>query len=135
MCGEDKPLEAFNTHASRGHQHYCKECGSKRAREDYQNNKERYFKHAKARDQRMRAWLKEIKDHPCMDCGIKYPPMVMEFDHVRGTKTMGIAEMMRRRFAKAKIIAEVEKCELVCANCHRLRSIKSLEAAGEEVPV
>lgn len=59
---------------------------------------------------------------PCKDCGYKFHPEVMEFDHVpgRGKKVAGIAEVLH--WPLNRIIAEMAKCDLVCANDHRLRT-------------
>jgi hypothetical protein len=70
-----------------------------------------------------RAWLDDFKRGPCLDCGKSYPPVVMDFDHVRGAKVAGVSSMLRR-CAYDAIVAEIAKCDLVCANCHRLRTFK-----------
>jgi hypothetical protein len=63
------------------------------------------------------------KDRPCVDCGRIYPPYVMEWDHLPGSeKTLVIADVRRAAHARKRILAELEKCELVCANCHRERT-------------
>ena len=64
----------------------------------------------------------EMKSAPCADCGACYPPEVMEFDHVpgRGGKLHNISTLKTLR----AILAEAEKCELVCANCHRVRTTR-----------
>lgn len=72
-----------------------------------------------------REWMASLKEAPCTDCGIQYPPHIMEWDHVRGTKVRAVAAMLW--FPRDKIIAEIEKCELVCANCHRDRTYQSRE--------
>ena len=66
-----------------------------------------------------REFVKNYKEsRPCMDCGKFYPACVMEFDHQKD-KTRAISRMLS---ASAKrIYIEIEKCELVCANCHRIR--------------
>lgn len=55
---------------------------------------------------------------PCMDCGGIFPPCAMDFDHVRGVKrfNVGLAKNLRQ------LHEEIEKCELVCATCHRIRT-------------
>ncbi|MBV9172862.1 MAG: hypothetical protein JOZ81_22600 [Chloroflexi bacterium] len=63
-----------------------------------------------------------LKRVPCADCGVKYPPYVMDFDHVRGEKQINLSRLRNSRLGWAKLIAEVEKCEVVCANCHRMRT-------------
>lgn len=74
----------------------------------------------------LRPWANELKKAPCTDCKQSFPPCVMDWDHVRGTKRHSIALMVANRWKKATILAEIAKCDLVCANCHRLRTwIKS----------
>ena len=71
-----------------------------------------------------RAWLDSLKNTPCEDCGGMFPPECMDFDHVRGKKEFGIATSInggRKRLAK-----EIAKCDVVCANCHRIRTRKRL---------
>jgi hypothetical protein len=70
-----------------------------------------------------RAWIDEIKRKPCTDCGDSFPPAAMTFDHVRGTKVRKISQMLAS-YSKEVILAELAKCELVCANCHAIRSQK-----------
>lgn len=66
------------------------------------------------------ALLRALKNGPCRDCGQEFPPEAMDFDHVpgRGGKLGGVGT----RGTLAKIIAEARKCDLVCANCHRVRT-------------
>ena len=74
-------------------------------------------------------FVNNLKDNPCTDCGIKYPYYVMDFDHVRGEKVMHIGDI--RHYGWGKIKAELEKCELVCSNCHRARTHNRREKARE----
>ncbi len=69
-----------------------------------------------------RTYTDQAKDVPCVDCGIKYPPHVMDFDHVRGVKVDDISRMVRVRVGERRLQAEINKCDVVCANCHRERS-------------
>ena len=59
--------------------------------------------------------------HPCVDCGIS-DPVVLEFDHVRGDKEINISDALLRGWSYSRILSEIEKCEVRCANCHRLRT-------------
>lgn len=62
-----------------------------------------------------------LKAGPCLDCGVSYPPCVMDFDHREpGTKRFNVSQMAGQD--EATIRAEVAKCDLVCSNCHRLRT-------------
>jgi len=73
---------------------------------------------------------------PCSDCKQFYPPVVMDFDHLpQFKKTKGIAHLIRNTHSMESIIKEIAKCELVCANCHRIRTSsrsKSVFTAGIE---
>lgn len=84
--------------------------------------KARARKHAQEQAPRVRAVVMAAKAVPCVDCGIQYPPPVMEFDHVRGKKTMNVSEMLSGSLSLGRVLAEIAKCEVRCANCHRLRT-------------
>jgi hypothetical protein len=58
---------------------------------------------------------------PCMDCLVYYPHYVMDFDHVAGEK-LGNVSALAKRGSRKKLWGEIEKCELVCSNCHRTRT-------------
>ena|ERR1700677_4496999 len=71
----------------------------------------------------VRKIIREAKAKPCADCGKEYPYYVMEFDHVRGKKAYALAKVVQRPSNKAieDLPGEIAKCDVVCANCHRLR--------------
>ena len=72
--------------------------------------------------QNLRAEFIALKEaDPCLDCGVSYPYYVMEYDHVRGEKKERLNRLVARGARKAAY-EELEKCELVCANCHRVRT-------------
>ena len=72
---------------------------------------------------RERAWLDEYKvARGCVDCGYNAHPRALDFDHVDGTKAAGVNRMVRDRRARSAVLAEIAKCEVVCANCHRVRT-------------
>lgn len=59
---------------------------------------------------------------PCADCGQTFPPYVMDFDHRPGEeKSFGLAFAASGRSA-VEVQAELAKCDVVCANCHRIRT-------------
>ena len=86
-------------------------------REHYKNNKQYYLDKAKKRQIDLATVIREAKSKPCTDCGVEYAYYVMQFDHL-GDKEYDIALMARRGFSIKKIMAEIAKCEVVCANCH-----------------
>lgn len=65
--------------------------------------------------------IDEIKSVPCMDCGNNFPPECMDFDH-RKDKKFGIHNIMKNM---TDLLKEIDKCDIVCANCHRVRTRKS----------
>lgn len=67
-----------------------------------------------------RALLARLKDAPCTDCGTVLRPEAMDFDHVRGEKLGNVSDLVGS--TTEALLAEVAKCELVCANCHRSRT-------------
>ncbi|MGH2731035.1 MAG: hypothetical protein ACRDJI_10575 [Actinomycetota bacterium] len=62
-----------------------------------------------------------LKKHPCVDCG-EADVIVLQFDHLED-KEFEISKGIRDR-NWASVLAEIEKCEVVCANCHRRRTAK-----------
>lgn len=67
------------------------------------------------------ALLIELKSKPCTDCRLSFPAYVMDFDHVRGEKEFGIAHGIHT-YTLDEVLLEIAKCDLVCSNCHRIRT-------------
>src|SRR6185503_6416816 len=66
-----------------------------------------------------RAFVDWVKSSPCMDCGGLFPPECMDFDHRNpSTKTMNPSALA----GLARLQEEMTKCDLVCSNCHRIRT-------------
>jgi hypothetical protein len=83
----------------------------------------------RARQRRIEQFITNLKSVPCTDCGNKFPPECMDFDHVRGHKAFKISNVGGTSFRK--LIKEIEKCEIVCANCHRTRhKLRSMSSKG-----
>jgi hypothetical protein len=83
-----------------------------------------YMKEAqRLRYKRCREFLDKLKAAPCMDCGKKYPPCAMDFDHQPTFKKLcAIGQLFNS--PRKLLLEELKKCELVCANCHRIRTCK-----------
>lgn len=69
-------------------------------------------------------YVESVKQNPCMDCGGTFPTECMDLDHVRGEKIDNVSTLLARTASMEEVVAEVEKCDLVCANCHRIRTRK-----------
>jgi hypothetical protein len=107
----------------------CKSCWSKYHRQHYLANKATYISNAievkrKLRRENRILLLEYLSTHPCIDCG-ESDPVVLEFDHVNGDKTNNVAELTRY-YGWDKVIKEIMKCVVRCANCHRRRTAKQL---------
>jgi len=80
-------------------------------------------RHRKAHKRKNIEMIRNLKEAPCMDCGGEFPYPVMDFDHRPGEIKLGnVAEMVSRNVALERILDEIKKCDLVCANCHRIRT-------------
>jgi hypothetical protein len=79
------------------------------------------------------ALQKHKEDNGCADCGIYYPHYVLEFDHRPGTKKIGNVYHVLKKYGEKKGWAEVAKCDVVCSNCHKIRSFERQEALSQNV--
>lgn len=122
-CNKEKSLFEFSMKSFDKPQSYCTECNKKYQRRHYKANKQKYLDKSKDHKEKLVAIAKEKKDVPCADCGNRYPFFVMDFDHVFGEKRDTISAMAHtKQVAKSVLLAEIEKCEVVCSNCHRIRT-------------
>lgn len=88
----------------------------------YQRNKEAVIARSVGRARAQRKRLQEMKEaSPCTDCGVNYPYYVMQYDHVSGEKDKDLSYLITAA-SWERIMIEIAKCELVCANCHSIRS-------------
>lgn len=88
----------------------------------YKKNKERTLERSRLSEVKKRVAIRAAKSNPCKDCGFSYPYYVMQFDHVRGKKLFNIAE--HHNTGIKKLLEEIAKCDIVCANCHAERTHK-----------
>lgn len=91
----------------------------------YDENKEKILLTQNKKRNAMRRYIQEVKEStPCADCGMQYPHYVMDFDHLPGeVKLYNISNQMNSDIGSlATLKAEIAKCEIVCANCHRHRT-------------
>lgn len=87
----------------------------------YRKNRDRQKGKKRRRRRMLRAWLHEFKrdECECRRCG-EGSPACLDFHHPDASeKTASVAEMVNRGFARDAIQAEIDKCEVLCSNCHR----------------
>ncbi len=125
VCKETLSLDSFATNRARrdGLHDMCRSCKKDYNKSYYERTKQvhnpsRYARTEQIRQETRERLLDYFSVHPCVDCGIR-DVRVLEFDHLRD-KTYNIASMLH--FSWAKVLQEIEKCEVVCANCHRIRT-------------
>jgi hypothetical protein len=127
-CGELKPIEEFvwRRKAAGKRGPYCKHCRASYAQAHYAANRQLYIERARRRkqvvgEQRVAYLVEFLSAHPCVDCG-ESDPIVLEFDHL-ADKAFTIGEGLRDRNWDS-VLAEIAKCDVVCANCHRRRTAR-----------
>jgi hypothetical protein len=106
---------------------YCSECHRSYQKAWYRVNPASSIASAKRRKSNRREFIKEAKSVPCADCNGSFPYYVMDFDHVRGEKQFILSEAANKMASLDAIEEEIAKCDVVCANCHRVRTyVRSL---------
>ncbi len=122
-CKVTKPIEEFNFRfrATGVRLPYCRECGKELTRDHYQRNKRQYIARSIRAKERRREYLRQAKSRPCVDCDVQYPYYVMDFDHREGEEKLFELNRVNRLTMRA-IKQEIEKCDVVCSNCHRERT-------------
>lgn len=83
-----------------------------------------------------RAYIKKLRDYirktkegkPCVDCGVQYPHYVMHYHHLRDKK-FGVGDFAKAGVGLQKIKEEIEKCDIICSNCHAIRTFQETMGA------
>lgn len=122
QCGDWKVLSEFYSwerRDNRGHRWSpCKPCLDRLVRLAQEAKK---------------SWVDQYKlERGCADCGYNENPAALDFDHLPGTvKTRDIKS--GKQFGWKALFAEVAKCEVVCANCHRIRTVERRKGGDVQV--
>ena len=127
-CKIEKDFDSFNKDKNKrdGIGHICKDCNKSYMNIYYQENKvkinkETYKNKKRHRTEKKQMLLEYLQNHPCLDCG-NMDVRVLEFDHVRGNKFMDVTKMVSGAYSWNRIQEEIDKCEVVCSNCHKIRT-------------
>ena len=106
-CGRELPLDHFNwrNKAKGTYRADCKECHSGYMKQKYQEKKE---------------VVQELKSKcKCAKCGDDRG-YVLDYHHINSEeKETTIARMISNNYELDKVYKEIEKCIVLCANCHR----------------
>lgn len=124
QCDRDLTVAFFNRNGKSpdGYRSNCRVCARAAKAAWHERNADLSKSRRKARRDRVRDFIISRKQQPCVDCGNVFHHSVMDFDHVRGTKIANVGELRIASGSLTKIQEEIDKCDLVCANCHRVRT-------------
>jgi hypothetical protein len=111
-----------------GLQRYCLTCSRAKDKKHYEASAARRRRLREAthntRIRNLNYLWEYLTNHPCVDCG-ENNPVVLEFDHVRGVKKNRVSVLASRGAYSISVLqAEIDKCEVRCANCHRIKTAK-----------
>jgi hypothetical protein len=78
-------------------------------------------------------WYRELKSgRPCADCGGIFHYSAMEWDHLPGLpKVAEVSTIVARTRSRRRVLEEIEKCDLVCANCHAVRTFNRIRGVAQ----
>lgn len=110
-CRRVFPVECFSRVVVHGEEYRMRRCNQCRAKRQ----------EGSELTKRKLAMVVEAKNKPCADCGRTFPSECMDFDHVRGKKELPIGTAARWT-SVGRLQAEIDKCDVVCACCHRTRT-------------
>ena len=130
-CGETKPLDQFppvRRSEPEGLQWWCRACFSDANKQNYWKNHDREktrsrLKTTRKREENRRRAIEYLLAHPCVGCGEK-DIVVLQFDHLRDKK-FNVSTMIANGSSWRRIEAEIAKCVVRCANCHRLKTART----------
>ena len=122
-CRELVPLSGFNRRSGSrdGFQSYCRACNSRwHADHREHHNRQIAARNVRVKEEMRRRMAEYLRSKACADCG-EADLRVLEFDHLRD-KTIEVSVLVARGHSWERILEEIAKCEVVCANCHRRRT-------------
>lgn len=106
----------------------CSSCSKEYSKYHYKHNKSKYLESAKKcntnkRQHNRKKMLEYLKDKCCVDCG-NTDIRVFDFDHKDRSNKKYIIGFILNRYKWESVLQEIEKCEIRCANCHRIKTCK-----------
>lgn len=133
-CKAELSSDNWYLGSQRANDYICKVCAKEKSRAHRQENPHRANTTTKAwlsrhpgyasqQHARRKQFVTDLKLRtPCHDCGKHFPPECMDFDHLPGFQKAGLVSQFANWGRKEKAMEEIKKCEIVCANCHRIRT-------------
>ena len=133
-CTQSKPMSEFPNLRARVSS-YCRDCQRAYDRRYYAERGR--IARLRARRAAERMWMVQLKNGiPCAECSEVFPAWVMQWDHLPGmAKVEAVSAMVGSR-RRAAILDEIAKCELVCSNCHAVRTRRrARKPAGKDASI
>ncbi len=134
-CAKEKPLSEFSVRSNGKPKAECLECHREYCSSHYVRNKDYYIQRNAERRAELRKLVEEAKNQPCVDCGVQYEWFQMQFDHLDAEKKLDTISRIANRNSKQKLLDEIAKCEVLCANCHAARTYKRRIELWEQTAV
>jgi len=119
QCGETKDVSQFNRRGNK-RQPQCRQCANAMCKRHYAANRDSYRARAVRKRREIKELVRGLKNVPCADCKNTFHFSAMDFDHLEN-KHFNIASDSRW-VSRKRLLDEIAKCDVVCANCHRLRT-------------
>jgi len=102
----------------------CISCCRSYLKEHYKNNKEKIINRVVKNREKIKKWFIEYKKTlKCERCNFDQPA-ALQFHHTNNDKFMNVSDMSHRGYSIKKIETEIEKCIILCANCHMIEHSK-----------
>jgi hypothetical protein len=118
-----KGVSEFHRSARYGSQAWYKPCRREYDAAYHRANRERRALQKKRQLQDFIRWYRTLKDgKPCTDCGGVFHHAAMQWDHLPGSEKLENLGNLRGKRSRRLVLEEIAKCELVCANCHAIRT-------------
>lgn len=128
-CAENKPFGSYYKHHRRGLQAQCILCKKEYNKNHYKKDSAKYKTRAAKLNQEYKEEVQSylisyLKEHTCVRCP-ETDIVVLDFDHINPEgKEFSISAGIRSKLKIGRIKVEIEKCQVLCANCHRRKTAK-----------
>lgn len=124
-CKQELPSSEFSQDSRKksGLRPNCKTCCRISKAKWYQENKSLTYERTRNRRAALKQVVKDAKTGPCLDCGAVFHHSLMDLDHRDADDKIEAVSYFANKFPnESKLLAEIEKCDLVCCLCHRIRT-------------
>lgn len=124
-CNRDLPRDCFTIENKKKDKlrAHCKECSREAKHNWYLAHKNETRSSMQIRRDKIKEYLIEKKSNPCIDCNEFFHYSLMDFDHIDSDNKSGsVSQIASKTMSIDKIQLEINKCELVCCMCHRIRT-------------